>query len=169
MLQAGASFLNREQQRSIWEASRAFGFPLWEGRFPKEKAGTTVPASSSSTLALKRLTASFSSAPLSWFSFWPPFSWASIFLLFSLAQLSSSPPSWPASSPLALAQALEPAPLPRVPRRRSPVPLPRFRRSLPFRPPVPRRPAVTAHCHPRNCPSRNPCRPPLGNLWAPLA
>src|SRR5713226_5571387 len=59
MLRTDTLFLNREARRSIWEASRAFGLPLREGRFPKEKAGTTVPASSSSRSALKDLSPLF--------------------------------------------------------------------------------------------------------------
>src|SRR6266566_3493251 len=57
----------------------------------------------------------------------------------------------------------------RVLRRRSPAPLPRFRRSLRFRPPAPRRlPAGTARCRLRNCPSRFPFHPPLGESLAPV-
>src|SRR5436190_1550136 len=44
----------------------------------------------------------------------------------------------------------------------------RFRRLLPFRPPAPRRPpAETARCRLRNCPSRNPFHPPLGESLGP--
>src|SRR5713226_4830164 len=59
MLRTDTLFLNREARRSIWEASRAFGLPLREGRFPKEKAATQVPASSSSRSALKDLSPLF--------------------------------------------------------------------------------------------------------------
>src|SRR5258708_1818327 len=83
--------------------------------------------------------------------------------------LSSSLLSGRVSSPPVWAQVLQRAPLPRAPRRRSPAPLPRLRRSLPFRPPTLRRlPAVTARCRLRNCPSRNPFHPPLGESLGPL-
>src|SRR6266436_3276798 len=124
---------------------------------------------------LKRLIVSFSSS-LPFSSSWR-LSSASIFLPFSSAPLSSSPLSWPASLPLswpaslprAWAQSLAREHLPRAPRRRLPAPLPRFRRSLPFRPPTPRRlPAGTARCRLRNCPSRFPFHPPLGESLAPV-
>src|SRR5260370_14946614 len=126
---------------------------------PKRKSRNDNPGFSLQPVSVfERLSAFFSSSPLSSSSF---SSWVSIFLLFSLARLSSSPLSWPASSPQALARPSEQSPLLRAPRRRSPTPLPRSRRSLPFRPPAPRRPAETPRCHPRNWPSLNPFHPPL--------
>src|SRR5207302_10186045 len=100
-----------------------------------------------------------------------PFSWrpssASIFWPFYLARLSFWPLSWPAFWPLAWVLLLGLALLPRALRRQSPNPLPRSRRFLPFRPPALRGlPAETPRCRLRNCPSRNPYHPPLGESRA---
>src|SRR5262249_27085069 len=85
---------------------------------------------------------------------------------------ASSSPSWqPVSSPVPfLQQVWEPdapvpaLPLPRLPRRRSPTLLPRSRRSLRHPRRVRHPPEAIVRSRLQSYPSRNPFRPPLGNL-----
>ncbi len=143
--------------------------PVREALFRKRKSRNIGPGLFFMPISSLRKGSTSSSFSLPAFS---PFSWRPSFSVliswpFSSARLFSSPPSWPVSSRPAWAQSLAQVPRPQALRPLSPAPLLRPRRSLPFRPPAPRRLPAALQVGPLGrCSGRSylKCRPALEPL-----